>query len=176
MAKSNSVVLLINNSLDISLVLLDSLFPTGRDRPTFRDKGTDVSSLSRENGTTGQAQNLAMGRDSQNPGRDRPGQPKSGTGRGTKWDRAEKGCSKTEGQRDRQNFFSRDKGTGNFFVPGQRDVPSRFVPGHSAGRPVAWKPYFKQAKIDPTDGDSMNQFLVTVFLTLSKSRKSTLNK
>ena len=63
MAKSNSVVLLINNSLDISLVLLDSLFPTGRDRPTFRDKGTDVSSLSRENGTTGQAQNLAMGRD-----------------------------------------------------------------------------------------------------------------
>ena len=63
MAKSNSVVLLINNSLDISLVLLDSLFPTGRDRPTFQDKGTDVSSLSRENGTTGQAQNLAMGRD-----------------------------------------------------------------------------------------------------------------
>ena len=62
-AKSNSVDLLINNSLDISLVLLDSLFPTGRDRPTFRDKGTDVSSLSRENGTTGQAQNLAMGRD-----------------------------------------------------------------------------------------------------------------
>ena len=73
-AKSNSVDLLINNSLDISLVLLDSLFPTGRDRPTFRDKGTDVSSLSRENGTTGQAQNLAMGRD-------RPGQVKSGTGR-----------------------------------------------------------------------------------------------
>ena len=63
MAKSNSVVLLINNSLDISLVLLDSLFPTGRDRPTNQDKGTDVSSLSRENGTTGQAQNLAMGRD-----------------------------------------------------------------------------------------------------------------
>ena len=62
MAKSNSVVLLIDNSLDISLVLLDSLFPTGRDRPTFRDKGTDVSSF-RENGTTGQAQNLAMGRD-----------------------------------------------------------------------------------------------------------------
>ena len=31
-----------------------------------------------------------MGRDSQNPGRDGPGQPKTGTGRGTKRDRAEK--------------------------------------------------------------------------------------
>ena len=30
------------------------------------------------------------GRDSQNPGRDRPGQPKTGTGRGTKRDRAQK--------------------------------------------------------------------------------------
>ena len=38
-------------------------FPTGRDTPTFRDNGTEVSSLSRDKGTTGQAQNLAMGRD-----------------------------------------------------------------------------------------------------------------
>ena len=31
-------------------------FPTGRDTATFRDKGTEVSSLSRDKGTTGQAQ------------------------------------------------------------------------------------------------------------------------
>ena len=37
-------------------------FPTGRDSATFRDKGTDVPSLSRDKGTTGQAQNLAKGR------------------------------------------------------------------------------------------------------------------
>ena len=36
-------------------------FPTGRDRATFRDKGTEVSSLSRDKGTTEQAQNLAKG-------------------------------------------------------------------------------------------------------------------
>ena len=56
-------------------------FPTGRDSATFWDKGTEVPLLSRDKGTTGQAQNLAKGRDG-------PGQPKSGTGRGT-------GCSKT---------------------------------------------------------------------------------
>ena len=38
-------------------------FPTGRDGATFRDKGTDIPSLSRDKGTTGQAQNLATGRD-----------------------------------------------------------------------------------------------------------------
>ena len=38
-------------------------FPTGRDSATFRDKGTEISSLSRDKGTTGQAQNLATGRD-----------------------------------------------------------------------------------------------------------------
>ena len=37
-------------------------FPTGRDSATFRDKGTEVPSLSRDKGTTGQAQNLAKGR------------------------------------------------------------------------------------------------------------------
>ena len=35
----------------------------GRDSATFWDKGTEVPSLSRDKGTTGQAQNLAMGRD-----------------------------------------------------------------------------------------------------------------
>ena len=38
-------------------------FPTGRDSATFRDNGTEVPSLSRDNGTKGQAQNLATGRD-----------------------------------------------------------------------------------------------------------------
>ena len=42
-------------------------FPTGRDSATFWDKGTEVPSLSRDKGTTGQAQNFAMGWD-------RPGQ------------------------------------------------------------------------------------------------------
>ena len=37
-------------------------FPTGRDSGTFRDKGTEVSSLSRDKGTTGQAQILPPGR------------------------------------------------------------------------------------------------------------------
>ena len=37
--------------------------PTRRDSATFRDIGTEVPSLSREKGTTGQAQNLAMGWD-----------------------------------------------------------------------------------------------------------------
>ena len=41
---------------------------TGQDNATFRDKGTEVPSLSQDKGTTGQAQNLAKGRD-------RPRQP-----------------------------------------------------------------------------------------------------
>ena len=49
-------------------------FPTGRDSATFREKGTEVSSLSQDKGTTGQAKNLAKGRDG-------PGQPKFGTRR-----------------------------------------------------------------------------------------------
>ena len=40
-------------------------FPTGRDSATFRDKGTEVPSLSRDKGTTGQVQNLATGQDKQ---------------------------------------------------------------------------------------------------------------
>ena len=47
-------------------------FPTGRDSTTFRDNGTEVSSLSRDKGTTRQAQNLAKGQD--------------GTGRDVGWD------------------------------------------------------------------------------------------
>ena len=43
-------------------------FPTGRDGATLRDKGTEIPSLSQDKGTTGQAQNLAKGRD-------RPRQP-----------------------------------------------------------------------------------------------------
>ena len=70
----------------------------GRDSATFLDKGTEVSSLSWDKGTTGQAQNLAKGRDG-------PGQLKSGMGQaGTAkiWDgtrdktgQSRKGCSKT---------------------------------------------------------------------------------
>ena len=48
-------------------------FPTRRDSVTFRDKGTEVPSLSRDKRTMGQAQNLATGRAGtacQNPGRD----------------------------------------------------------------------------------------------------------
>ena len=71
----------------------------GRDSATFWDNGTEVPSLSRDKGTTGQAKNLAKGWDG-------PGQPKfrtgrartakSGTGRGTKRDRAEKDVLKQE--------------------------------------------------------------------------------
>ena len=64
-------------------------FPTGRDSATFRDKGTEVPQLSQHKGTTGQAKNLAKERD-------RLGQPKSGMGRKTKWDRAEKEVLKQE--------------------------------------------------------------------------------
>ena len=68
-------------------------FPMGRESAIFWDKGTKIPSLSRNKGTTGQAQNLATGREG-------PGQPfkiqdrtrdgtitiflsKSGTGHGT---------------------------------------------------------------------------------------------
>ena len=60
-----------------------------RDSATFWDKGTEVPSLSRDKGTTGQAKNLVKGLDG-------PGQPKSGTGRvGTrdKMVQSRKGCS-----------------------------------------------------------------------------------
>ena len=50
-------------------------FPTGWDSATFRDKGTEVPSLTRDKGTTGQAPNIIEGRDG-------PGQHvKIGTGR-----------------------------------------------------------------------------------------------
>ena len=64
-------------------------FPLGQDSATFRDKGTEVPSLSWDKGTTGQAKNLAKGRD-------RSGQPKFGMGRGTKWDRVEKDVLKQD--------------------------------------------------------------------------------
>ena len=73
-------------------------FPTERDSATFRDKGTEVHSLSRDRGTTGQAKNLVKGRDGL-------GQPKFGTGRAgiaKNWDgtrdktgQSRKGCSIT---------------------------------------------------------------------------------
>ena len=57
------------------------MFPTGRDSATFRDNGTEVPSLSRDNGTTGQAQNLATGRDGTGFSLVVPSRP--GTGHGT---------------------------------------------------------------------------------------------
>ena len=82
-------------------------------------------------------------RDSQNPGRDGPGQPNSGTGHGTKRDRAEKGCSKTEKdvlkqENDvlkqeydvlKQEMWSFLKNSLINFVPG-RPGTEGFVPGH----------------------------------------------
>ena len=111
-------------------------FPTGRDSATFRDKGTEVPSLSRDKGTMGQAQNLAKGRDG-------PGQLKSGTGRagtakirdGTrdKTGQSRKGCSKTGNgcSKTGKDVLKQDTGTRKFFCPGtkgQRDVPSRGNP------------------------------------------------
>ena len=74
----------------------------GWDRPTFCDKGTETPLLSRDKGTTGQAKNLAKGRDG-------PGQPKSGTGRGTKRDRAEKDVLKQENDvlKQKTMFYNR---------------------------------------------------------------------
>ena len=85
------------NKIDYSFPCIQSRVSNGtgqcnisgqRDRqktfvPGQRDKGTEVPSLSRDKGTTGQPQNITSGQDG-------PGQPKSGTGRGTKRDRAEK--------------------------------------------------------------------------------------
>ena len=134
-------------------------FPKGRDTATFRDKGTEVSSLSQDKGTTERAQNLARGQDSlskswtgqdtgqsiffcQNPGRDGiscfflfqnilscfrtsfncfrtsfsfffffgesdfvPGQ------KSLSQDFFSCICPGTKGQRDKELFLSRDKGT-----------------------------------------------------------------
>ena len=62
-------------------------FPMGQDSATFQDKGTEIHSLSRDKGTTGQAKNLSKGRDGPGQPNSRtgwPGQPKSETGQGTK--------------------------------------------------------------------------------------------
>ena len=57
-------------------------FPTGRDSATFWDKGTEVPSLSRDKGTTGQAQNLKKGWD-------RLGQPVKIQARPVPWEEFE---------------------------------------------------------------------------------------
>ena len=48
--------------------------PTGHDSASFWDKGTEVPSLSRDKGTTGQAQNLAIGQGQPVKIRDKTGQ------------------------------------------------------------------------------------------------------
>ena len=70
--------------------------PTGRDSATFRDNGTEVFSLSRDKGTTGRAKNLTKGQDGPGQPKFGTGHSKSGTGRGTKRDRAEKDVLKWE--------------------------------------------------------------------------------
>ena len=52
------------------------------------------------------SQRAGTGWDSQNPGRDRPGKPKSGRGRGTKRDRAEKDVLKQENDVLKQEICS----------------------------------------------------------------------
>ena len=71
------------------------------------------------------------GRDSQNSGRDGPGQPKSGTGHGTKRDRAEKDVLKRENDVLKQFTPA--------LVPGHRDTGTRFFLSRdkgTTGRPV----------------------------------------
>ena len=73
-------------------------FPTGRDSATFRDNGTEVSSLFQDKGTTGQAKNLTKGRNG--PGQLKFGTRQAGTAKirdGTrdKTGQSRKGCSKT---------------------------------------------------------------------------------
>ena len=70
-------------------------FPIGRDSATFHDKGTEVPSLSRDKGTTGQAKNLAGMRRARiaknwDGTQDKTGQSRKGRSK------TEKGCSKTE--------------------------------------------------------------------------------
>jgi hypothetical protein len=50
-------------TINSSVISPEVAFPTEQDSVTFRDKGTEVPSLSREKETVGQAQNLATGRD-----------------------------------------------------------------------------------------------------------------
>ena len=73
-----------------SRAVCDLAFPTGQDSATFRDKGTEVPSLSRDKGTTGQAKNLAKW-----PLARRPGTAKIRDGTQDKTGQSRKGCSKT---------------------------------------------------------------------------------
>ena len=58
-------------------------FLTGWDSATFRDNGTEAPLLSRDKGTTGQAKNLAKGRDGTAKIRDRTGRDSQNPGRDT---------------------------------------------------------------------------------------------
>ena len=66
--------------------------PTGQDSATYWNKGTEVSSLSRDKGTMGQAKNLTKGQD-------RPGQPKFGPGRDSQNPGRDTGQNGTEQKR-----------------------------------------------------------------------------
>ena len=90
------------------------MFPTEQDSATFWDKGTEVPLLSQDKGTTGQAKNLAKGRD-------RPVQPKSGMGQRDTGTRIFF-CPGTKGQRDKLKILPRD-GTGRDSQNSGRDGP-----------------------------------------------------
>ena len=83
------IIYVLSSSLEVFWQASNLVFSAERDGATFRDKGTELSSLSRDKETMGQAKNFAKGRDG-------PGQPKSGTVRGTKRDKAEKDVLKQE--------------------------------------------------------------------------------
>ena len=68
-------------------------FPTGRDSETFRDNGTEIPSLSRDKGTTGQAKNLGKGR--VGTAKIRDGTAKKRDGTRDKTGQSRKGLSKT---------------------------------------------------------------------------------
>ena len=94
-------------------------------------------------GTKGQRDKLKIlprdgtGRDSQNSGRDGPGQPKSGTGHGTKRDRAEKDVQKQE-IIEKKPIFS------TLFLSFLSRGTSRDGTGHPVkipARPVPWQDF-----------------------------------
>ena len=73
-------------------------FATGRYSATFWDKGTEVPSLSRDKGTTGQARNLAKGQDRQGQSKFEMGQARTAKIRDRMRDKtgqSRKGHSKT---------------------------------------------------------------------------------
>ena len=93
------IIYVLSSSLEVFWQASNLVFPAERDGATFRDKGTEVPSLSQDKGTKGPTKILprdGTGQDSQNSGWNGLGQPKSGMGCGTEQHRAEKDALKQE--------------------------------------------------------------------------------